>query len=371
MHHILHGWFSWQTQCCWHVRCLGLLALAALCFHPATATAQEGGELDPPKLEQVATADELATPYDRYVTTDSFGREITFYLSIPPRPQAQDEASPAKLPLVLVVGGSGCQSAFMKRGELVTSGLQGLVRAEAKARARVMIVEKPGVEFLFMPERPGSAVEGSDEFLREHTLERWGEANAAAIRAVWTLPDIDVERTLCLGHSEGAIVVAKVAAILPEVTHAAVLSGGGATQLFSLAQLALERREGDQPGDAVKRREAVYAGWEQVLADPDSITQFWLGHPHRRWSSFLRSSVSRELLDSNAKVFAAQGTADTSEHVDGHDLLVAELRAHGRDVTEVRIEGADHSFRPAGAEPGPPQELRNLFGEILDWFFAE
>ncbi len=323
-----------------------------------------------PRFEKVATAEELGIAFDRFVTDDSFGREITFYLSVAPIP-ASDDAVAAKLPLVLVIGGSGCQSAFMKFGERTSSGLQGLLLSEAKGRARVMIVEKPGVEFLFAPGRPGSALEGSEEFLREHTLQRWGEANAAAVRAAWTMPDIQADRTLCLGHSEGAIVAARVSAVLPEVTHAAVLSGGGATQLFSLAQLAMEPREGDKPGDALKRRDAIYQGWQRVLESPDSIEDFWLGHPHRRWSSFLKSSVSEELLKGKAKVFAAQGTADTSEHVDGHDLLIATLRVHDRDVTEARIEGGGHSYRPADAEPGPPTELRAMFGRILDWFLDE
>ena len=43
----------------------------------------------------------------------------------------------------------------------------------------------------------------SAEFLTEHTLPRWAEANCAALRAAWTLPNVDAKRTLAAGHSEG------------------------------------------------------------------------------------------------------------------------------------------------------------------------
>ena len=43
---------------------------------------------------------------------------------------------------------------------------------------------------------------------------------------------MDAARTLVIGHSEGGIVAAYVAAKLPKVTHVASLAGGGPTQLF-------------------------------------------------------------------------------------------------------------------------------------------
>ena len=132
---------------------------------------------------------DLGVPYRRYTTTDSLGRTITFYLSIAPV-----EKPEAKLPVVLWIQGSGCQSLFTKPGD------------------------------------------------KEHTLPRWAEANAAALKAAWTLPGVDAGRTLVIGHSEGAIVAARVAADLPGVTHVASLAGGGPTQLFSLAELASRPR---------------------------------------------------------------------------------------------------------------------------------
>ncbi len=316
---------------------------------------------DPPKAVPDPTP--LGIPYQRYTTKDALGRTITFYLALAPA-----EKPEAKLPLVLWVQGSGCQSLFSKRGDQVGEGLQGLLRAEAKGRVRVLAVEKPGVKFLDMPERPGSAIGASEEFLKEHTLPRWAEANAAALRAAWTLPNVDAGRTLVMGHSEGGIVAARVAAELPRVTHVASLAGGGPTQLFSLAELQARPREGDAPGDAAKRRQAVHDEWARIQADPESITKSWLGHPYRRWSTFLPHSLTGELLRSKARVYLVHGTEDTATPVTALDLVKAELAVRGRAVIAERLEGADHGFRTEAMPKGSPQGFQAVFGRVLAWF---
>ncbi|MGH9769543.1 MAG: hypothetical protein ACREAB_19125 [Blastocatellia bacterium] len=270
----------------------------------------------------------LGIPFHRYTAEDSFGRAIIFYLSAPPK-----EEDGAKKPVALFIKGSGSQSLYRKQAERIAGGYQNHLLQEAKGRARILVVEKLGVKFLDAPARPGSAEGASEEFLKEHTLPRWAEANRAALRAVWTLPGIDATRTLVMGHSEGGIVAAMVSAELPQVTHVASLAGGGPTQLFDLTEIRGRPRADDNPGDAARRVLDIYDEWAKTRKDPESISKFWLGHPYRRWSSFLKHSVIEELLRTKARIYLAQGTLDTSVSVKAHDVLVAELRARGRDVT--------------------------------------
>jgi pimeloyl-ACP methyl ester carboxylesterase len=264
------------------------------------------------------------------------------------------------LPVILFVSGSGCQSVWTRHENQVNSGLQGLVYQVAKGRARVLVVEKPGVKPLDTPKRMGGATEGSREFLEEHTLPRWATANAAALQAVLARPDIDPKRTLVVGHSEGGLVAARVAAEVPAVTHVAPLSCSGVSQLFSLAELA-RRRAPEGQGDAAMR--SVYDAWAKILAKPESIDDFWMGHPYRRWSTFLKASVLDELKRSKAKVYLAHGTADEADSVIGFDVLRAELLAGGRDVTAERMEGGDHGFAVKGQS-----ELAKVFGNVVEWF---
>jgi hypothetical protein len=44
----------------------------------------------------------------------------------------------------------------------------------------------------------------------------------------------------------------------------------------------------------------------------------------------------------------------------GHEVLVAELRAHGRDILEERVERGDHRFAPKNSPPGPSRELQAM-----------
>lgn len=310
--------------------------------------------------------DRLSIPFQRYTIADSLGRTVTLYLSAP-----ASNVNAQKLPVVLFIQGSGCQSLFRKQGDVIVGSQQNLLLKEGKGRVRVMVVEKPGVKFLDAPPRPGSAEGASDEFLKEHTLPRWSEANFAALRSVWTLPDIDSSRTLVVGHSEGGIVGARVAAELPQVTHVASLAGGGPTQLYSLAESREQAQPDDNPGDAARRVQAVYDEWAKIQSDPESVSRLWLGHPYRRWSSFLKTSVAAELARTKARIFLAQGTLDTSVPVSGHDVLVAELRAQGRDVTAERLEGADHGFRKKDDPKGSAEGMQSLLARVLEWFLVK
>ena len=96
---------------------------------------------------------------------------------------------------------------------------------------------------------------------------------------------------------------------------------------------------------------------------PESIDDFWMGHPYRRWSTFLKSSVIDELKRSKAKVYLAHGTADEADSVIGFDVMRAELLAAGRDVTAERVEGGDHGLGVKGQSG-----MQKVFGNVLEWF---
>lgn len=341
---------------------LALLAALALSA-PAFATSRIA-----PRPATPATRDttRLGIPWTRWTTPDRFGRTVTFYLSDVP-----DSLRERALPLALVIEGSGAQSVWTRVGDRIGGSGQNLFRRAAKGRARVMIVEKPGVEFCAQVERPGGAEGASEMFLREHTRERWAEANAAALRAVLAMPRVDGTRVLAIGHSEGGTVAAAVAALEPRVSHVAMLSAGGATQLFDLAELFAAPQPGDTAGAADARRESAYAEWAKIQADPQSVTKFWLGHPYRRWSSFLSRNDLGDLMATKARVFLAHGTEDRSVPVVAFDWLRAELLARGRDVTALRLPGLDHGF--FGPE-GPPEDrskpagIEVVFARAIEWW---
>ena len=301
------------------------------------------------------------TDFVQYQTTDDLGRTISFFLS-------KSEDKP--LPLLVFIQGSGGQPLFTHHepsGTIVGQCGQGLLTRLGRGRVRVLLVEKPGSVHLAKYDRPGSAEGSTDEFKREHTLPRWGTAIQAAIRAAVRMPGVSTERLCVSGHSEGGLVACYVAARMPEVTHVVSLAGGGVTQLFDLAVLAREgnmyRHASDDPEERVA---ALVRQYRAVLADPDSAEKLFLGHPHRRWSSFLTTSPANELRRCNARVFLGQGVDDAATSVQSFDALQMELIALGKNVTAHRVPGADHSFNVTG--DGPGKGWQAIWKHVIAWF---
>lgn len=256
--------------------------------------------------------------------------------------------------------GTGCSSHFQRRGDRIAQGAHALVYDAARGGARVLAVEKPGVEFLDEQADAGNARTCRPEFLAEHTLDRWAEAIAASVKAAQELPGVDRTRTLVIGASEGGVVAVHVSNVLATVTHAASIAGGGPNHLFVLADYVRHRN--------LDPEAEVYGCWAEIQRDPVSTTKFCWGQPHRLWSSLLRTSLAQECLQSRAKLYLAHGTADEQSPIAGFDVLRAELAVKGRIAVWDRVEGADHALTRRGESAG--DGLMAAFGRIIDWFVA-
>lgn len=299
-------------------------------------------------------------PYQQFTVRDDLGRDVTAYISERP-------ATGETLPLAVYVQGSGSGSHFAREGDrwVPRNGHMGLLEA-AHGRFRVLIVEKPGVAPGDDPHEPDAAA-GNATFRREHTLERWTEALLAAVRTARTLPGIDRTRLLVVGHSEGGLAACRLARMLPQVTHVAVLAGGGPSQLADLTSLVRRGRFlGHVSPDPDVRVAALRRAWDDILAHPEDADRVFLGHAYPRWASFLSSSPVEELSEVRwARVLVAQGLADDAVEPFTADVLAASLRVQGVDVTEVLVPGADHSFALRGS-PGR-DGWREVLGRVTDW----
>jgi pimeloyl-ACP methyl ester carboxylesterase len=303
-------------------------------------------------------------PYERNSTTDRFGRKINFYLRFPRLKPSEP------LPLVVYIQGSACQSIFEKQpdGSILPAGGHEVIPQVSLGRVLLLVVEKPGIEFLHTT-TPGESYPKT--FREEHTLERWAEAVEAAVRAAQESPRVLPGKLLVIGHSEGGQVACKVAQDLPGlVTHVACAAGGGPSFLADILVLA---REGtyfgevsDKPQERVKY---VLDEWKKIQQDPMSTEKHFFGFPYRYWSTFLASSPIEILPKVDAEIYIAQGTQDNAVDPASADLLYGHLLARGKRPTYDRIEGAGHSFDFSG-EP-----TRDGWGDahqrIVKWFLPE
>ena len=293
-------------------------------------------------------------PFRRYVAEGRDGQRITFYLST-------QQASSHPVPLIVWVQGTGCSSQFVSVGGRMSRGLQGVLYAVARGRARILAVEKPGVEFLDDHPDDSDVSACRPEFRAEFTLDRWAKTIADAIQAAQKLPGVDTSKTLVIGISEGGIVAMRVSNVSPVVTHAASLSGGGPVYLFHMAEFMRSK--------GLDAEKEVYACWSDILKDPDSDTKFCWGQTYRQWSSFMKTSVIAEALKSHAHLYFAHGTADTQQTIAGFDVLRAELAAKQREAVFERIDGADHALDLPNQKV--PEGLEAVFGRVENWFLGD
>jgi pimeloyl-ACP methyl ester carboxylesterase len=332
----------------------------------AALVADEAASAQSTSLERYHAVPDTARirqqPWQRFFTRDSLGRTITFYLSEEPR-------GTAPLPLVVYVHGSGSQSHFARvDGRIVGRNGHSSFNDVVRGRARLLIVEKPGVAFLDSPRDGGGARYAALDFREEHTLERWTEAVHAAVEAARSLPAIRPGSVLVVGHSEGGIVAARLAADYAWITHVGILAGGGASQLDDLTILA---REGvlfaDVSSNPDTRVRYVLDAWDDIQRHPARADTLWFGHPYRRWASFLSSTTLGELLRSQSRIYVAQGTDDRAVAWESFDLVRRTLRARQRDAVIDEVADADHSFavtRNGQVTDGWSAVLRR----VTDWF---
>ena len=316
--------------------------------------ARYGAERDPQSPAEI--------PYTRYFTRDKFNRRVTFYL-------AGDAGQ--RLPLVVVVLGSGPFSNFRREGDKIVDA-HGTVRRAFAGKAQVMAVEKPGVEFLDQPDhRSAVSFRGSPAFQAENALPRWMEAVSSAVRAARTLPQVDLRSTLVIGHSEGGLVAALVAQKNSFVTHVASLAGTGPPLQLELEHKASEARlyaeaQDTLPvnllNDAARQMSKLKEDLAAIRRDPDSATKVAIGHTHIYWASRLKPSAMQILSRSKARIFLAHGTADRNVSFPNFTLMLEELRKRRRNVTEMVVEGGDHGFRVAATNGNP---ARDAWGEVI------
>lgn len=301
----------------------------------------------------------LPERFERYHTSDSLGRRISFFVS-------KETTAGDSRPLALYIQGSGCHSVFRRHADGgILGGYHNLLLDSSRGAVRVLVVEKPGVVYLDPGGQGGTAIGCRPRFLREHTLERWSQAILAAVVAARRLDHVSLSRMLVVGHSEGGIVAAKIAAQFDAVTHLALFGSSGPTQLFDLLE---NERDGECACAApdADRCALIRHQLHAIHSKPDSPTRFAWGHPYRRWSSFLATSVLDESLRSSAKVRIVHGLSDTVVPASAAKLLFAELLRRGRDVVSDFHDSAGHNLATPGKNG--PEAMLGAFDSTVKWF---
>jgi pimeloyl-ACP methyl ester carboxylesterase len=294
----------------------------------------------------------------RVTLQDAGGPPIRYTLSVP----AQEA------PLVLMIQGSGCVPNFMGAGTAEAKAtIPGWKLIAGQGRYAVMAVDKPWQSDAPQQGPWGAAIGCGDGFIQHFSYDSWLATLKRALRHALSRPEVDGRRVLVIGVSEGAQMAASLARAFPEIRDVALLGGGGPTQLFDFAAVIQASSGSDE--EKLKRLQELDDTVSAIRADPASTVKFFMGHPYLRWSSFFAHSEARELAHTPARVYMASGMQDASVPILAAEMLYAELRVQGRDVSFRRIPRASHGLVEDGLPlDGKRKAQKAEYDAIMTWF---
>lgn len=259
------------------------------------------------------------------------GTLIHYYLD---RPAAD------RYPIVVILQGSECLRVADKYGPFVQR-----LNAEGVA---VLRVEKPG---LTARTAPG---ECPTEYLELNTLDRRVLDLLEVASELRRDPHWDGRLGLA-GGSEGGVVAAMAAPLIPE-TRAVVLlaSAGGLTFGEELLHLvpASQHAEMRTMYERVRQEPLPSREW---LSDGKLARNTWLW-----WSKALPVAAVRSLLRTGAPILMVHGTADGATPLESAERLEAEFARAGKTNLEFRRYPGGHSPPPEVVEEALLWMLRTM-----------
>lgn len=265
-------------------------------------------------------------------------------------------AAGARVPVVVTISGSGQQE---RDERLAGVGAYALFREIADTLGR------RGVAVLRYDDR-GTGASGGGETLPAATSAGFAADVRSVVAYLRARPDVDPDRILLVGHSEGGLIAPMVAAADSGIRGVALLAGPA----YAGRRILLYQNDqaiAAAPGLTAAQRDSVRA---TVPAQLDSLatTNAWI----RYFMAYDPLPTARQLRQ---PVLILQGDTDRQVTAEQADTLAAALGAAGnREVTVRRFPDTNHLFL---ADPsGDPRRYaalpshrirREVLGALADW----
>ena len=187
------------------------------------------------------------------------------------------------------------------------------------------------LKYTTLKDRVNSAVSSIDEFLERHKYKN----------------------IYLIGFSEGGMILPKVYNDLHSKTSISKivnLSGGGYSYYTLIKNYYKER------GLDTLKVDSVYS---DILKNQNSSSKFYMGHPYKQWTDFMKYEPSLEYKNINIPVLILQGSNDEDLPVASSLYLNNYLNVLGKkDVTYIELENMDHSFS---------NDFQNVITIISNW----
>ena len=200
--------------------------------------------------------------------------------------------------------------------------------------ARVFVLNKR-----FVPDRSTALFDCGRDFHLANNPAQWVADYSEFITTQLSSITPKPRNVVLVGVSEGALPAAKIAGLLPDVTHLAIIGSGGYSMRKSLATL--------------KQRGAIWfdvdSGWRKIAADPRSIENNWYGNPYRWWSDVFDIEPLPDFLKLSIPVVVGIGEHDESIPVESAHFLASQFKEAGKSNLMLNVyPGADHRLNGNG-----------------------
>ena len=279
-------------------------------------------------------------------------REIRFYID---RPQTDE-----RLPLLLVIDGSGCV------GQLRPSTWHNYAPTQyPQYRYARLMVEKPGVD----PLDADYDVPCSEEFKRHYDIDTRVTDHLRVLQHLSSNADWWNGELMVWGWSDGGDIAARLITYRPQTTRAVLgAMGGGLTmeEHFEHFWACPEKRF-----DSAELRDACLADLRSDFTrihDNPTWKQTWSGHDntHKVWATRLRARLSDPLADNRVPLLIVHGALDRENTpVESARTLIADLTESGNTAfTYWEVPSMEHGWNTL-----PGDRRTALVTGMLDWLF--
>lgn len=268
-------------------------------------------------------------------------------------------------PLVVILGGSGCEGNFA----IQTDGqaLQSLASflSDYLTDLRVILIDPPNIPRQFSSVEPGTSTDCPSEFISHYDLDYFVSSFKVILQDIknkgWM-----TNKILLIASSDGTVVATQLLADDSVFSHALLISGGGASQVFDQINSALGLENRDKTSkDINKEVQQTIEQWNHIISAKKSDKTFYFGHPFSRWQTFGLAS-NLDLYKTNAQIYLVQGGQDQNVAASGFALLLAELVKYQKPFLAEFIPCGDHFLFCENEQE--PTRLENVIHKAIDWF---
>ncbi|MCG8453083.1 MAG: alpha/beta hydrolase [Spirochaetales bacterium] len=253
--------------------------------------------------------------------------------------------------LVIYLEGSGLQSVLgtKKEGRWASATFAYFLTMNFMNSASLCVPQKPGMEL-------GMVHHDDAKVLHAYTAENLLTVYARCIDDA--LERESYRHVIIIGGSEGGYLLPGVYQALThkeDVDGLVVLGAGAWNQkesLLHLSQSPLPMEEGYR--QELRRIDELIP---QILAQPESIEEWYLGWPYRRWSSFFEWTPQNALEGIETPMLYLQGVLDISNPMESVKAVEAMEK---KNITVQYFPNMGHT-------PQNPQQMAEIFEAIDLW----